>query len=255
MKYVISKLTYLLTAVLLVGFSCNETPKAPETTQTTATQPQHADNQLSQTEQKDGWRLLFDGKTTDGWHLYNKGQQVSAWRVTDGALIFTPDENLERGDLVSDKSYENFHLKFDWNISKGGNSGVFINVQERPDIPTAWASGPEYQLLEQSHQDYSQPLKQSGCIFNIAAQKNSAVMKPLGEWNQSEIRQQDGKIEFYLNGVLTAQEDLRSSAWKEAIAKGGFKLFPEFGKQTKGKIALQQWLNGISFKNITIREL
>jgi hypothetical protein len=214
-------------------------------------------NELSAQEKREGWNLLFDGKTTDGWHVYNKGKIQTAWTVQHGELHCKPDDyTAQRGDLVSDKQYENYDLKFDWKIAKAGNSGVFINVQERKDIPTAWSSGPEYQLLEKSHHDHdANPAKRAGCMYNLYPQKNSVPPKAPGQWNQSRIKQVNGKIEFYLNGVLTAQEDLKSEKWKKTVAASNFKTFPEFGKHTKGHLALQDWAKGISFRNIKLRQL
>lgn len=213
------------------------------------------DNQLTAAEKKEGWTLLFDGTTLQGWHLYNKSDIPTTWSVNKGELTCGPDIRYVHVDLVSDKEYKNFDLRFEWKINKGGNSGVFINVQEKPEIPATWGSGPEYQLLEVSHPDYEKPAKRSGCLYGFAAQKNPAANKPLGEWNESRIVQQDGRAEFYLNGVLTAQQDFTTQAWADSVAKSGFSHFPEFGKHTSGHIGLQDWQRGVAFKNIKIREL
>lgn len=118
---------------------------------------------------------------------------------------------------MTDKEYTNYDLRFDWKINKEGNSGVFIDVQERPDIP---------------------------------ARETRA-----GAWNESRMVQKDGHVEFYLNGVLTTQQDFRSSAWTDSIAKTRFNTYPESGKHVSGHIALQDWFKAVSFKNIRIREL
>lgn len=76
-----------------------------------------------------------------------------------------------------------------------------------------------------------------------------------GEWNKTRIKQVDGKIAFYLNGVLTAEEDLGSPEWKKKIAETHFSKYPEFGKAIEGKIALQYWYFGTWFRNVKIREL
>ena len=87
-------------------------------------------NILTDQEKKDGWTLLFDGTSLSGWHLLNRGNIPSAWSADSGNLVCNLHaKNVKHGDLVSDKEYENFDLSFDWKISKAGNSGVFINVQ------------------------------------------------------------------------------------------------------------------------------
>jgi hypothetical protein len=213
------------------------------------------DNQLTDEEQKDGWSLLFDGTSLKGWHLYNNDKRSSTWSVQNGELVCGPDRRLEHMDLVTDREYTNFDLRFDWKINKEGNSGVFIDVLERPDVPATYASGPEYQLLEVTHADNKNPLELTGCIFNLTRQLNPARPTKAGEWNESRIVQKDGRVEFYLDGVLTTQQDLRSPAWFDSIAKTHFSTYPEFGKRTSGHIALQDWFKTISFKNMRIREL
>lgn len=213
------------------------------------------DNQLTDEEKKEGFVLLFDGSTLNGWHPYNNDKRKLTWSVQNGELVCGPDKRLEHIDLVTDKEFTNYDLRFDWKINKEGNSGVFIDVQERPDIPATYASGPEYQLLEETHADDSNPLKQTGCIFNITRQLNPARPTKAGEWNESRIVQKDGRVEFYLDGVLTTQQDFRSPAWSDSIAKTHFSTYPEFGKRTSGHIALQDWFKAISFKNMRIREL
>ncbi|WP_316843023.1 DUF1080 domain-containing protein [Pedobacter gandavensis] len=213
------------------------------------------DNELSKEEIAQGYQLLFDGKTLDGWHVYNQGKISSSWVAQDGELRCLPGTDAEHGDLVTDQEFENYEFQFDWKISKEGNSGVFINVLERADIPTAWASGPEYQLLDKAHQDYVKEMKRPGCLYNFSPQLNPAELKPSTEWNHSVIRQQDGKVEFMLNGIVTAKEDFNTPNWKTAIANSNFKHFPEFGKQIKGRIALQDWNKGVVFKNLKIKKI
>lgn len=212
-------------------------------------------NRLTKEEKEQGWTLLFDGLSAKGWHLYNKKNTTAGWIVTDGTLAVDTINKTEVNDLVSDAVFKNFDLQFDWRLTKSGNSGLFINVLERSDITTAWASGPEYQLLDPAHIDNANPVKRAGTLFVIDSQKNKVAARPSGEWNHSRIKQMDGKIEFYLNGVLTVQEDLGAKPWQDSVARTHFKKFPEFGKRTSGAIALQDWASGVAFRNIKIKEL
>lgn len=215
-------------------------------------------NQLTPTEKEQGWTLLFDGETLNGWHLYNKpdSTKFSAWEVQN-ALLFcnATAENRVFGDLTTDKDYENYELVFDWKMALRGNGGVFINVQESPEFKATYVTGPEYQLLEPSHSDTNTPLKRPGCLWGVSPQLHTVEAKARSQWNTAKIIQQDGKIEFYLNGKLTAKEDFTSNDWKEKLAKSRFKDNPSFAKATKGKIALQNWYFDSWFRNMKIREL
>nr|WP_198160670.1 DUF1080 domain-containing protein [Pedobacter panaciterrae] len=230
---------YLATTILFI--SCKDTPVG--------------NNQLTSSEKEQGWKLLFDGKTTDGWHLYNRGVVPSAWLVKDGVLHCTENPELEHGDLVSNDSYKDYDLRFEWQLKATGNSGVFVNVQENQDNPTTWASGPEYQLLGNEHPDMVKPTKRPGCLYGFMEQVNKVDAKPAGEWNQSRIVQENGKITFYLNDKVTAMEDLKSPQWKAKVDASYFKSFPAFGKASSGRIALQDWSKGVAFRNIKILNL
>lgn len=216
-------------------------------------------NALTPAEVQSGWQLLFDGKTTSGWHLYNEGNKKSAWNVINGELICDPNtEKVERGDLVSDQNFTNYDFSFEWKISEAGNSGVFINVQEALEFPTAWTTGPEYQLLDNANmpKDYLVDGKHAaGCVYSLSPLLNEVQPKPSGQWNHSRILQQNGVITFWLNGIETGHEDMKSDRWKQLIAGSKLGNFPSFGKAIQGKIAFQDWSKGVALRNIKIKEI
>ncbi|MGO3807229.1 MAG: 3-keto-disaccharide hydrolase, partial [Sphingobacterium sp.] len=128
-------------------------------------------------------------------------------------------------------------------------------VIEDTNINATYHSGPEYQLLDDAHVDFDKPLKRSGCLYTFAPQKNFVNTKPRTEWNKSRVVQKDGKVTFYLNDVMTAEADFNTPEWKEQIKRSGFKDYPEFGKNTQGQIALQDWSRGVTFRNLKIKQL
>ncbi len=176
----------------------------------------------------------------------------------NGELICDQNaKNVAHGDFVTDKTYADFDLVFDWKITKGGNSGVFINVVEDTAYLAPWFTGPEYQLLDNANtidHNKDDTLRQAGCIFGLTALQNNASAKLFGEWNNSRIVQQDGKLTFWLNGIISSEINLNSDRWKELVAASNFKALPGFGKATSGHIVLQDWAKGISFRNIKIKE-
>lgn len=88
---------------------------------------------LSKKEKKEGWVLLFDGKTTEGWKGFKKAEVPGSWKVQDGALFLDTDAKkagASSGDLITVAEYENYELQIDWKISEGGNSGVIFGVKD-----------------------------------------------------------------------------------------------------------------------------
>ena len=108
-----------------------------------------ANNQLSDTEKQQGWKLLFDGKNSTGWHTYNKKTFGEGWKIQDGALYRAASIfKGETGDICTDQVYENFDLKLQWKISKNGNSGIMFLVHESKEYDEPYKTGPEMQVLD-----------------------------------------------------------------------------------------------------------
>ncbi|MDQ3551928.1 MAG: DUF1080 domain-containing protein, partial [Bacteroidota bacterium] len=127
---------------------------------------------LSQQEQNEGWKLLFDGQTTNGWHTYGKSTIGKAWKVVDGTLYFDAAskksfQTPEGGDIVTNEEFENFHLKLDWKISPNGNSGIMFYVHEDPvKYSEPWHTGPEMQVLDNNgHPDAKIHTHRAGDLY------------------------------------------------------------------------------------------
>ncbi|MEJ7823398.1 MAG: DUF1080 domain-containing protein, partial [Chitinophagaceae bacterium] len=161
---------------------------------------------LTREEQKDGWKLLFDGKTTNGWHGYGKQTVPKIWKAENGTLRldaasrknFTTDEG---GDIVTDDEFDNFHLKLEWKISRKGNSGIMFYVHEdTAKYNRPYFTGPEMQVLDNDgHADAKIFKHKAGDLYDLIPSTKDAT-KPVGEWNQVEIISNNGKLDFYLNG-------------------------------------------------------
>ncbi|TCK85727.1 3-keto-disaccharide hydrolase [Albibacterium bauzanense] len=208
--------------------------------------------------QEGEWVSLFDGKTTKGWHTYGKAKAGAAWEVSDGALHLNIDGKTQddRGDLVTDKEYENYHLKLEWKISEGGNSGVIFNIHEDKDkYANTYNSGPEMQVLDSdNHPDGKIFKHRAGDLYDLIP-SSSEPAKPVGEWNLAEIISNNGKLQFFLNGVNIVTTTMYNDEWKALIAGSKFAEWPGFGTYKKGKIALQDHNDKVWFRNIQIKEL
>jgi hypothetical protein len=217
------------------------------------------ENKLTTEEKNDGWKLMFDGKTTKGWHKYGGNPVGSAWKVKDGELYLdtTIKENWQikdGGDIVSDEEYENFHLKLEWNIAKDGNSGIIFYINEdKSKYNWPWETGPEMQVLDNNgHPDAKIIKHRAGDLYDLITVSKETV-KPPGEWNLAEIKCVNGKLDFYLNGENVISTSLWDDAWRKLVAGSKFKNMPGFGTYKKGRIGLQDHGNEVHFRNIKIR--
>jgi hypothetical protein len=80
-------------------------------------------NGLSSAEARDGWRLLFDGKTFNGWRGYKTQDIPGAWKIQDGTLVVdSKATGADEVDLITKDMYRNFDLIVDWKVAPGANS-------------------------------------------------------------------------------------------------------------------------------------
>lgn len=206
-------------------------------------------NQLSDAEKKEGWRLLFDGQTTKGWHNFKKTGAVAGWDVIDGALVRTG----QGGDIVTDDKFDNFELKLEWRICPAGNSGVMFRVSEDENWP--WRTGPEMQVLDNAeHPDGRNPKTSAGSNYALIAPPRD-VTKPLGLFNEARIVCRGPHVEYWLNGLKTAEYEINSPEWKALVEASKFKEMPRYGQNTTGVIALQDHGDKVWFRNVKVRAL
>jgi len=208
--------------------------------------PALQDNTLTEEEKTAGWKLLFDGKTTDGWKGYKKDKPGAGWQVVDGVLTLTKGG----GDICTVEEFGDFELKADWKIAPKGNSGIMYRVAETRGAP--YETGPEYQVLDDAgHGDGKNPLTSAGSIYAVYAPAKK-VVKPAGEWNQTRIVAKGTKIEHWLNGEKVCEAVIGSEDWNACVAKSKWAKVPTYGKETKGKIDLQDHGDKVEYKNIKV---
>lgn len=254
------------TIALLAGtvlLSCNNSGKSngegkEDTTKATT---EMTNNTLTDAQKAEGWQLLFDGQSTKGWHKYGGEPVGSAWKVADGAMYLdtSAKENWQTkggGDIVTDEEYDNFHLKLEWKIAPLGNSGIMFYVHEdSAKYKWPWETGPEMQVLDNNgHSDGKIIKHRAGDLYDIKTSSPETVKPPM-EWNLAEIKCKDGNLEFYLNGTQVLTDTLWTDAWKASLKETKWKEHPDFATYKKGRIALQDHGNMVSFRNIMIRKL
>ena len=211
------------------------------------------DNTLTDAEKKDGWKLLFDGKSLNGWRMY-QNKPADCWGVKNGEIYCKGSETDKsdlRADLITTDMYENYELSVDWKIAPTGNSGIIYHVNE--DNKASYESGPEYQLIDdEGYPGKLEDWQKTGADYAMYT-ATSRPVKPIGEYNTSKIVVKGAHREHWLNGVKVVEFEAWSDDWNKRKATGKWKDTPGYGMAKKGHICLQDHGSGVWFKNVKIR--
>ena len=219
-------------------------------------------NTISPREAKEGWALLWDGKTNNGW----RGAKLNAfpekgWKMEDGILKVMKSggaESANGGDIVTTRKYKNFILTVDFKITEGANSGVkyFVN----PDLNKGEGSaiGCEFQILDDDkHPDAKLGVKGNRKLGSLYDLIPAPEKKPFNkkDFNTATIIVQDNHVEHWLNGVKLIEYTRNTDMWNALVAYSKYKNWPNFGNSAEGNILLQDHGDEVWFKNVKIKEL
>lgn len=218
-------------------------------------------NQLTDTERRQGWRLLFDGKTTAGWEeITGKPFPAKCWTIEDSCL-----KALVRSDGFQDirtmETFRSFDLQFEWKIRKDGNSGVKYLIQRVDEWTNASgrqarARGLEYQLAGDENADAaSDPRRVAGSLYSLIAPV-PRIPPRIGEFNHSRLLVRGRHVEHWLNGVKVVEFETTAREVRELLRrdlpKGSNEDTPLAGTSP---ISLQNHASETWFRNIKIRVL
>ena len=201
-------------------------------------------NNLSHAEDKAGWKLLFDGKSLEHFRGYKKDKPGTAWKVDGDAIKLSGKGG---GDLMTKEKYQFFELALEWNLPKGGNSGIIYRVAEING--PSYKTGPEMQIFSKMKAGGK---TDAGSCYALYAPK-VANLKPNGEWNSVRLIIKPGNhVEHHMNGKLLCSYQLGGEDWKKRVAASKFKNWKEFATIDKGHICLQSHGSEIWFRNLKI---
>jgi hypothetical protein len=219
------------------------------------------DNTLSRKEKNEGWKLLFDGKSSAGWmNAKTKVFPSGGWVIKDGTITVDPKSKAQGGggDIVTVDTYKNFDLIIDFQYTTGANSGIKYFIDTESGNGSLAGIGCEYQVLDDKlHPDAK--LGKDGNrtlagLYDLLPPKNKKDNGP-NNWNRAEIIVKGNKVQHWLNGQITVEYERGNDAWRALVATSKFKDSPGFGEVKEGRILLQDHGNLVSFKNIKIREI
>jgi hypothetical protein len=148
----------------------------------------------------EGFVSLFDGKSLAGWSAAPNG-----YAVDEGNLICVAGG---KGNLLSEKSYTDFVMKFEFKLTAGANNGLGIRCPKQLE-GNLHLDGIELQILDDTAEKYKElkPYQYHGSVYGIVPARRGAL-KPLGEWNQQQVTVKGRRITVVLNGTTIVDADL-----------------------------------------------
>ena len=178
-----------------------------------------------------GFVPLFDGKDLKGWHL-RRPDGHNSWTVENDILKNTVNPGEHGTDLVTDKKFWNFTVKYDFMVPDNSNSGFYLRGRH------------EIQILG-DYQRGKPALGGNGAIYNFKAPDEFAS-KPGGEWQTVEATIIGHKITVILNG-----KKIHNSV--ECTKATGSEIDNKVNEA--GPIFLQGDHGTVWFRNIRLKEL
>jgi len=226
-------------------------------------------NTLTIAEQQNGWRLLWDGKTSTGWRSAKSNEfPEKGWNMKNGELIVSKSngqESTNGGDIITIEKFSDFELRLDFKMTKGANSGVKYMVDPELNKGEGSAIGLEYQLLDDKvHSDAKKGVNGNrtlGALYDLIPPENLSRpgvqkgFKGIGQWNQIRIISLNGKVEHWLNGYKIIDYDRYTQLFRTLVSHSKYNKWDAFGQSISGHILLQDHGDEVAFRSIKIKVL
>lgn len=190
---------------------------------------------------------LFDGNTLKGWTTVDGRPVTEGWEAVDGTIHLS--KQASAGHIVSANEYGNFDLRFEWKMSKGGNSGIKYRVRQFGKS----VLGCEYQILDDGgHPDGQTPNRSAGSFFDVCAPVADKQLNPVGEYNSGRIVVRGDHVQHWLNGDLVLSLHVGDTDWDAMKANSKFSKVLGFGENSNGKIMLTDHGDEVWYRNVKI---
>lgn len=158
-------------------------------------------NRILATKCTAGFRPLFNGRDFTGW----SGARDS-YEVRDAAIVCRPGRG---GTLFTAEEFEDFVVRLEFQLPRGGNNGLAIRYPGQGDA--AYAGMCELQVLDDDYEkatgDAIDPRQAHGSVYGMIA-AHRGYQRPIGEWNFQEVTVRGSRITVELNGTVILDGDV-----------------------------------------------
>lgn len=174
---------------------------------------------LSEAEKKEGYEVLFDGRSLHKWQGNTTGY------VPEDGNINVVAAYGSTGNLYTLKKYSDFIYRFEFCfLTEGVNNG--IGIRTPMDVDAAY-EGMEIQVLDHDAPIYKdlQPYQRHGSVYGVITPKH-INFGPLGVWHKEEIRAIGDHITVTVDGDVVLDGNIREACQGHNVAPDGSKVNP-----------------------------
>lgn len=198
---------------------------------------------VSEIEQKEGFKALFDGIS-----MYNWTGNTHDYIVEDGNIAVYPKDG-EHGNLYTKEEFSDFVYRFEFQLTAAANNGIGIRTPLEGDAAYV---GMELQILDNEADVYKdlQPYQYHGSVYGVIPAKRG-FLKPLGEWNYEEVIANGPNIKIILNGETILDGNIDEASKNGTI---DHKIHPGLHNKS-GHIGFLGHGSVVKFRNIRIKDL
>ena len=177
--------------------------------------------------------VLFNSKDLTGWRLIDPNA-ANGWGVEDGILRNKAEQEQGKphknyGNLRTEREFEDFNLKLEVRVPKGGNSGIYLRGIYEVQVADSYGKPAESHGM--------------GAIYSRITPKVNAA-KPAGEWNSFDITLVDRHVTVILNGEKIIDNEPILGCTGGALWSDEFR---------PGPLYLQGDHTSVDYRNIVIR--
>lgn len=192
--------------------------------------PQDLTAKVGEAEAREGFRPLFNGTDLTGWKLRNADGEAT-WSAQNGMLVNAIPEGKHGTDLVSEQTFKDFVVRYEYLVPKGANSGFYLRGRY------------EIQIFD----DFGKPASDggNGGLYSVKAPAQNAS-RPAGQWQEVEATIRGNRISVTLNGV-------KIHDGVEVTRATGGQL--DNNLDQPGPILLQGDHGAVAFRNVRIKPL
>ena len=190
-----------------------------------------------------GFVSLFDGQSLKGWTLV--APKGGGYGATNGVLYCAKGGG---GNLLSEREYADFILRFEFKLEPGSNNGLAIRAPL--DGGSLAYSGIELQILDDDAPKYAKlkPAQYHGSLYDVWPAERGALRKP-GQWNRQEVTVIGRRVTVVLNGQQILDANLNAVSDVNTLLKHPGIL------RDKGHIGFLGHDDYVEFRNIRLKEL